>query len=909
MDTVVKAYLESSDTTEIVHELELRITAFGEAISRFNYNTVVRVLAGAGFRQVSSTKLLRASLGDNVRAEFEGLLNIQAYCETESVGSAKFMQKKRIKSHTNVGFGIKTTLSTEADLTAEADGDLRRIWPSEQKRFRFMHRLRMTHDAYPDLAVDLSIVKSSETSGTRFGASDVFSAPDTCEVEVEALARSATLKQQLTKVATLIVGGVQATPFPVSADEISGVAASYTKLVGADATKPLGMRFIGPNTVTLQHTNLTRNVRAVPKVQAEEDELAAEDNPYSIHSNYVVTDKADGLRKMLYVGPTGRVYFLTSKLGVEFTGCVCDALKQSLLDGEFVETDADGKTLNLYATFDAYFVNGKDIRMQKFAPRKEHLERCVAMLIPLFKYKITVKAFFSSPVIFEACRACLAASVPYHTDGLIFTPADNGVGLTESQKVLARGTNTWDMNFKWKPLDQNTIDFKVTPHEGMLELRITGSAQDWDDPFKAILLQDTPCPRSKRGLRLFVTEEDPTSYLTTVPSMRTEEGDPIEAGMVLECRYDVTQPPYYRWIPQRVRWDKELPNAFATAHNNWQTIQRPITRGMITGEEALDNREYYVGNKTAMKSIRLFHRHVKREILRKVCKAGDNLIDFAVGVAGDLHTWRELRLSFVFGLDLSFDNVHNKRDGACVRYLTSTRVNSALYCIFVVADTTKSVRLGEACASAEDRLVARAILGQGTKKEVEMFPNVSLHYRTQFQVASMMFAVHYVFENPLKLMQFVRNVAETIVTGGFFVGTTWNGEAVFDLLKDVARGESISLGDVTIAKQYDSTDFAKDETSLGYAVDVSQSTFNQNREYLVNFDYFEQIMHKCGFVTEEIGDFETFYGPYRLKNPELDDKDQKLSFLNRYFVFRKATYVDISIDSGFKVELAGKMKL
>jgi hypothetical protein len=908
MDAIIKAYLDSSDTTSVVHELELRITSFGEPISRFNYNTVVRVLAGAGFKQTSSTKMLRIAVGDNVRAEMEGLLNIQAYCETENLGNAKFVQKKRVNSHTNTSLGIKSTLSTESTLAEEADGELRKAWPSEPKRFRFLHRLRMMNPLYPNIAVDLSIVKSSESSGVRFASSDVFSAPDVCEVEVEALDRAPTLKQQLSKVATLIVGGIQSTPFPITSDEITTVTASYTKLVGADATKPLSQRFIGPNTVTLQHTNLTRT-RVAAKVQSEEDELAAEDNPYSIHSNYVVTDKADGLRKMLYVGPTGRVYFLTAKLGVEFAGCVCEPLKQTLLDGEFVERDSDEKTLNLYALFDAYFVNGKDVRLQKFTARKDLLEKAVATLLPVFKYKITVKAFFSAPSIFEACRACLNASVPYHTDGLIFTPLDYGVGLTDSQKVLARGTNTWDMNFKWKPLEQNTIDFKVLPKDGMLELRITGTAQNWDDPFKAILLQDTPTPRSKRGLRLFVTEEDPTSYLTTVPSMRTEEGDPIEPGMVLECRYDVTQPPYYRWIPQRVRWDKELPNAFATAHNNWQTIQRPITRGMISGEDALDNREYYVGNKTAMKAIRLFHRHVKREVLRKGCKAGDNLIDFAVGVAGDLHTWRELRLNFVFGLDLSFDNIHNKRDGACVRYLTSTRVNSSLYCIFVVADSTKSVKNGEACASGEDRLVTRAVLGQGTKKEVEMYPNVSLHYRTQFQVASMMFAVHYVFENSTKLIQFVKNVAENIVTGGRFVGTTWNGEAVFDALKDVERGDALTLGDVTIVKQYDSTDFQGDETSLGYGIDVSQSTFNQNREYLVHFSYFEQVMHKCGFVTEEMGGFEDFYGAYQATNPSLDEKDQKLSFLNRYFVFRKTTYVDIKLDSGFQVDLVGKMKL
>ena len=44
-------------------------------------------------------------------------------------------------------------------------------------------------------------------------------------------------------------------------------------------------------------------------------------------------------------------------------------------------------------------------------------------------------------------------------------------------------------------------------------------------------------------------------------------------------------------------------------------------------------------------------------------------------------------------------------------------------------------------------------------------------------------------------------------------------------------------------------EFADDETSLGYAIDVYQETINKTfREYLVNFEYLTNLMEDYGFV-------------------------------------------------------------
>jgi hypothetical protein len=83
--------------------------------------------------------------------------------------------------------------------------------------------------------------------------------------------------------------------------------------------------------------------------------------------------------------------------------------------------------------------------------------------------KIGVKKFqISSPSknIFECSNSIIfsqkAGAFEYKTDGLIFTPCNTGVA---SNKVGSAGPLhkvTWDMSFKWKPMNQNTIDFLIT---------------------------------------------------------------------------------------------------------------------------------------------------------------------------------------------------------------------------------------------------------------------------------------------------------------------------------------------------------------------------------------------------------------------------------------------------------------
>ena len=82
--------------------------------------------------------------------------------------------------------------------------------------------------------------------------------PKLYEVEIEALKRPAPdFKARLVKLCTLVVGGIQNTPYPIPKSEISAVLAAYGKLVRCDDALPLAQKFIGPNLVTLQQSNIS----------------------------------------------------------------------------------------------------------------------------------------------------------------------------------------------------------------------------------------------------------------------------------------------------------------------------------------------------------------------------------------------------------------------------------------------------------------------------------------------------------------------------------------------------------------------------------------------------------------------------------------------------------------------------
>lgn len=71
------------------------------------------------------------------------------------------------------------------------------------------------------------------------------------------------------------------------------------------------------------------------------------------------------------------------------------------------------------------------------------------------------------------------------------------------------------------------------------------------------------------------------------------------------------------------------------------------------------------------------------------------LLDLSVGKGGDLNKFIAAGVSFVYGVDISEDNIRNPLDGVCARYLDAHRQSGSLFRgIFQVADSSRNIRKG-----------------------------------------------------------------------------------------------------------------------------------------------------------------------------------------------------------------------
>lgn len=469
-------------------------------------------------------------------------------------------------------------------------------------------------------------------------------------------------------------------------------------------------------------------------------------------------------------------------------------------------------------------------------------------------------------------------------------------------------------------------------------------------------------PESTYGARPFMPTNpaDPKACLCNVSLAKnnyllTEEGEYFEENMIVEFRYDMStdRKGAWRWIPLRVRYDKtaqmnslcggsaafrkkkqSLGNDFTTANSNWYSIHNPITEKMLStgndipdqesvGEDVYYNRK---SRESSTRGLRDFHNlYVKMRLIGGASNRKDTLIDFAVGKAGDLSKWRAAKLRFVLGVDVSKDNIMNRTDGACARYLTEAAKNGAPFdALFLHGNSAQNVRGGEAFEGHKERGIAKAVFGEGPKVRADLGEMVYKSYgiaQDGFNISSCQFALHYFFENVRTMHNFVRNVAECTKVGGVFIGTCWDGKTVFNLLRNKSCGEAFSISRYgsrifQITKMYDYTAFPDDELSLGYSVSVFQESIGKHIvEYLVNFDFFRRVMENYGFILlnrEEAtqfgfpnggtGMFEGLY--YDMMGaisreptskygsaPEMSDDEKFISFLNRYFIFRKVRHV------------------
>ena len=1046
-------------------EYEVRFGTIGKRrITKTNYDNVLKYLKFLGFTlDVESTELKITSSytnregiekPSNIRTIIHGSSNISEYCKTDSITNERsklkknitFLQKKIYMEKGDDGkfttvrpgnyndFAFRVTLNEEIQLYKNNNmvNTMITDWDNKKKTFRLVNRIRLNHTSHTGIYVYLSIVKSSQiklkkqddrvvsklipTNKTIEGDFNLFEQVPTYEIEIEydnRLDRRYTdytdensiedsIKNSIKKVKqtiTNILRGLQETNFPVSYDILDDVLQNYLENIYKDGYKEqlrenekvlrvYPSQFIGPSSITLEQKNM---------VEIKEGLTIP-----NIRKGYTVTDKADGLRKLLFVNSDGNIYLINTNMRAEYTGLKTTEsdLYCSILDGEHILYNKNNEYINKYAIFDIYFDGKKDVRTLPLISNDSN-DRYT--LMKSFKNKlytdngskletkrggkaliVTTKQFKYSSTengIFKYCKEILdqSNSLEYKTDGLIFTPASNGVAMSNGEKEPINKKITWIESFKWKPPEQNTIDFLVTTkkdtmNKDLIETKFNKgvdlSSMTQTENYKTLILRVgydikkhgyiNPCEdvindnitKLSDGNR---NEYKPVPFYPTNPvdinasihhiklnddndMVTTEDNEVFYDNTIVEFSYSIED----GWSPLRVRHDKtdeyrmglkNYGNAYHVANSVWQSIHSPITKEMITTGNNVpdiitdDNIYYNPSGRTVTRELRDFHnRYVKRKLITGVSKKSNILIDLAVGKGGDLSKWRLAKLKFVFGIDISKDNIENKLDGACARYLSHSRdYDDTPKALFVEGNTGKIISNGNAFINDKGKQISKALFGLGSKDEKVLGKGVYDKYGVAdhgFDVVSCQFAIHYMFESSEILNNFLNNVRYSCKKNGYFIGTCYDGVKIFNRLKDKKQHEKDALyvdgkkmWEVT--KIYDTDTFEANEKSIGKRIDVYQESINKTfPEYLVNFEYLKKLMKIFGFdlISDEeakkmglpsgSGLFKKLFNEMKKEvknNRKLKDdvrsaihlgdeknKEQKeVSFLNRYFVFKK----------------------
>lgn len=436
--------------------------------------------------------------------------------------------------------------------------------------------------------------------------------------------------------------------------------------------------------------------------------------------------------------------------------------------------------------------------------------------------------------------------------------------------------------------------------------------------------------------------------------MFTEEGETFTDDMIVEFKYDKysdKSSTSWKWVPLRIRYDKtadyrltkrNFGNNYNVANSTWYSIHNPITEEMISTGRNIPDVEvsddvYYNGmdGEKLTESMRDFHNlYVKRKLITSVCRRGNTLIDFACGKGGDFPKWNASKLSFVLGIDISKDNIENKINGACARYLNFKRTDrNTPYALFVNGNSSLNIRSGENMNTDKDNKIIKSVFRIDAKSD-NLEPAIERQYGVGyhgFNVSSCQFAIHYMFENKSTFYNFMRNVAECTAENGYFIATTYDGKEVFKMLRNVPVEGYVeryihNKKVWSIQKNYDNELFEDNESSLGYKINVYQDSINKSiMEYLVNPEFLIKTMEKYGFslidrddcrrfkIDKATNSFRNLYNEFMR---EIDDKlnrrmfkdiekdygkaydmrneEKDISFLNRYFIFKKISTRDVS---------------
>lgn len=658
-------------------------------------------------------------------------------------------------------------------------------------------------------------------------------------------------------------------------------------------------------------------------------------NPHNITRGYTVTIKADGDRAGLYIAKDRRVLKIDKTNKFVWTGISAktDKYVGTFLDGEYLPLQ------NKFCIFDMYRIGNQNISnlplfMDSFeedteSPKSrlghamkfsEHYKEEFTVL-PGSTFVIETKEFASGDS--ENMEECIRNiwnkknSYGFGVDGLIFTPRDAPIPDDNSPD---RSGRVWLRVYKWKPADQNSIDFLIRISNEIVQdttlnkkcykamLFVSRDPTKFTVHPREVMTGELENPRLSSPGRvptLFLAEvpQNDDAYKINVPvDFLDEHGKRVEDNTIVECSYVIPEQGSSYWNIMRTRYDKtyqyrvdkqqQYGNDIVTANSVWTSIHYPVTIENLTTNLVtspltdIDEDVYYRTDvkrrERLFQQVYSFHLGIKNELYEEYVKSGNDLLELAVGQGGDLPRWKSRRVKHIVGMDLSLTNLASQV-GAAARYLKDMIKSRPPPALFVQGNMTSYPLFGQGEHTPEEKYLA-ILRGErdAPTKYLKQFKGLN-----KFDVVSCQFAMHYACETAESFENFAKNVSEACKDGGYFFGTCSNGTEIYSLLQDRQKNEPyLFIKDDKCAGEYIKLyDGEWNDREFGKSVSVMLESFDRpSIEYLVPFEGVKEIMAKHGMTCILEKGFRDYdHGIL----PEGATSEQAFSYLNMAFAFKK----------------------
>ncbi|HSA76068.1 MAG TPA: hypothetical protein VLE02_00865 [Nitrosarchaeum sp.] len=514
-------------------------------------------------------------------------------------------------------------------------------------------------------------------------------------------------------------------------------------------------------------------------------------------SNFQATLKYDGERSFLFLH-NFKVYLCMPPYTIIQVGTTDNKIT-ALLDGELMTISNHQKVTYKFWCFDVIHFNG-DIRKDFFSKRFSHAQTCINMCKVYPSFELGVKSYVTVANVEKTSDHF------YKVASLALDEYEKAESLQNIDGIIFQSENTYySETLKWKPSDRMTIEFLFKIEDDLENYTYT----------------------------LYVSSGNKTvPFLIDGEQVQVITKTNMYDNKIVECLWNESRE---RFVPQRIRHDRQKPNNVEIAQSNWKIIKSPIDMDTLRGESLV--------------VMRKMHNNTKNKFLSE--RNGADLIDIGSGRGGDLNKWGKY-MKTVFALEPNEDNMQ----------IFEQRLEKVMDNV-KKHGTTFGAKIIPVNAGAEK---TSKILSELKESGLQKVPLI-----TAF------FSLMYFPENDDMYSGLIDTIEQTLADDGEFIGIIMDGDKVREALKS----GNISNDVFQIKKKGDFT-----EEPFGNAIKVAITEENSmvkgHTEYLFDFNHFRSKLANIGLYLKSSGFLES--EEYKA----LPKLSAKFNNLFRTFVFKKS---------------------